>query len=62
MYTATVNINGVIYDVHTKSQSRCLPLVEVDDVVVAVDGLGDVVVDELIDVVEVGMGFLAVEM
>ena len=48
-------------DVQTKSQTRCLPWVEVDDVVVAVDGLGDVVVDELIDVVEVGMGFLAVE-
>ena len=49
-------------DVHTKWQTRCLPWIEVDDVVVAVNGLGDVVVDVLIDVVEVGMGFLAEEM
>ena len=48
--------------VQTKSQTRCLPWVEVDDVVVVGNALGDVVVDELIDVVEVGMGFFAVEM
>ena len=49
-------------DVQTKSQTRCLPWVEVDDVVVADKDVGDVVVDLLIGVVEVGMGFFAVEM
>ena len=57
-----VLITYSLNNLHTKSQNICLPWVEVDDVVVVVDGLGDVVVDELIDVVEVGMGFLAVEM
>ena len=53
--------NGHNY-IYTKSQTRRLPWAEVDDVVVVGNALGDVVVDALIDVVEVGMGFFAVEM
>ena len=58
MYFVLITYNNL----HTKSKTICLPWVEVDAVVVADKDVGDVVGDELIDVVEVGIGFFAEEM